>query len=187
MHNMVIDCHCHLWSSDVPSPLWKDSLVDIGVRRSGTERSKVEEYIEDGYFDLSGDMLVEDMDQAGIDKAILNILDFGLRNDERGGTSLNEQHQIYAGAVANHPDRLSFLGGIDPQRPHPGKFVDKAVERWNIQSVKLHPTTGFYPDDSCAYLVYQKCVKHDIPVMIHTGPEIAPFSAKYARPASVFS
>lgn len=179
---MIIDAHAHLWSETIPSPVWSDSLVDYGVAKSGSSRERVEERVKEGYFDMSGDMLVEDMDAAGIDKTIVNIIDFGLLDDHRGSPSLEEQHEKYATACENHPDRIDFIGGIDPRRPNAPEFVDMAVDRWDIKALKIHPCSGFYANDRKAYRVYERCRAHDLPVMIHSGIEANPYLDKYARP-----
>lgn len=182
---MKIDSHCHLWGDRVPSPLWKEMLIDTGVNMSGSDRDQVEQKIEEGLLDTTGDKLVADMDRAGIDKSILLMLDFGLTSPDGHEMPIDEQHQLFADAVDRHPDRLIAFGGIDPRRDRAAEYVDRAVDEWNMKGIKLHPSSGFYPNDNICYPIYQRCQERDIPVVIHTGPEAAPFASKYALPVYV--
>lgn len=179
---MKIDMHCHLWGERVPSPLWKKTLVDTGVRMSGKDRESVEEKIEEGLLDTTGDLLVEDMDRAGIDKSVILMLDFGLVSPEGHELPLDEQHQIFADAVERHSDRLIAFGGIDPRRDQAASFVERAVDEWDMKGIKLHPAAGFYPNENFVYPIYEKCQQLDIPVVVHTGPEASPFYSKYGQP-----
>lgn len=182
---MRIDSHCHIWSEDIPAPLWKDVLVEFGAAASGSPRSRVEERVESGLLDITGDELVADMDVAGIDKAVLLFLDFALLDDRGAAPPIDEQHDAFVEAVSNHPDRLVAFAGIDPRRNGAAEFIDGVLEEPAFRGVKLHPATGFYPNASEASPIYDVCVDHDVPVVIHTGPEAHPFYAKYGRPVYV--
>ena len=62
-----------------------------------------------------------------------------------------------------------------------------AVQNLGLRGLKLHPTTGFYPDDPVCRPFYEKALALDVPVMFHTGTQPAPLKAKYARPTYVDS
>ena len=65
--------------------------------------------------------------------------------------------------------------------------LEDGVTERGARGLKLHPTTGFYPDDPVCYPFYEKALELDVPVMFHTGTQPAPLKAKYARPVFVDS
>ena len=183
---MIVDVHCHLWGPKVPAESWFETLVRVGVSLSGSSEEKVRERIMRGQMDLSGDLLVADMEEAGIDKAIIFPLDFGLHTGTGEGVSLEEQHKIFVKAAERHPDRLIAWASVDPRRPNAAEFVERAVKEWGMKGLKLHPCIGeFYPDENYVYPLYKKCQELGIPISIHTGPEAPPHHGKFAHPIYV--
>ncbi|MFC1868852.1 amidohydrolase family protein [Thermodesulfobacteriota bacterium] len=49
-------------------------------------------------------------------------------------------------------------------------------------SLKLHPATGWYPNDKMVYPIYKKCAEAGIRVNFHTGPFYYPLKSKYCHP-----
>ncbi len=180
---MIIDVHCHLWGEKVPSRLWLEALVQFGVAVSGRDEERVRRKILEGQCDTSGDLLVHDMDEAGIDKAVILVIDVGLFAGVGvdDAVSLEEQHRIFAKAVERHPDRLIAFAGVDPRRPDAVKLIERAVKEWDFKGLKLFTPAGFYPNDKCAYLVYTACQNLGIPVWVHSGTELAPFAMTSTR------
>ena len=178
---MIIDMHCHLWDEKIPSENWWESFVKISASLSGRPEERIRERIP-GWMDPTGDMLISDMDEAGIDKAVILPIDYMTGGGFGDVASLEEQHRMYVKAAERHPDRLIAFAGIDPRRPEANTFLERAVKEWNVKGVKLHPATGFYPNEPCVYRIYEKCQELGILVLIHTGPEIYPLYSKYAQP-----
>jgi len=178
---VIIDVHCHLWGESIPSKDYWDEFVRVSVSVSGGSEQKIRERLP-GWWDLSGDMLISDMDRAGVDRSVLLTTDFALGAGTGDTISLEKLHEIYAQAVERHPGRLVAFAGVDPRRPQAAKFLEKAVREWGMKGLKLVPVVGFYPNDNRCYLLYQKCVELEIPVIIHTGPEAVPGYSKYGQP-----
>ena len=178
---MIIDIHAHLWDEELPSKSWWDTFVKISVSLSGRSEERIRSKTP-GWWDKSGDMLVSDMDEAGIDKTVLLPLDYALLVGCGESTSLEKQHIIMAEAVKRHPDRLILFAGIDPRRPDAVEFLERAVKEWKVKGLKIHPAMGFYPNEPRCYLLYQKCLELGLPVLSHTGPELYPMMSKYAMP-----
>jgi predicted TIM-barrel fold metal-dependent hydrolase len=177
---MIIDIHVHMMGEGLPSKAWWDAFYRVSASLSGAPLEKVKERAK-GWWDMSGDMLVNDMDAAGIDKSVLLVVDPALGAGTGETISLDEVHRIFAKAVARHPDRLIAFAGVDPRRPEAPTFVERAVKEWNMKGLKLHPAMGFYPNSTEAYRVYSKCLELGIPVLVHTGPEVAPLYSKYGQ------
>lgn len=184
---MKIDVHCHLRALRTKGE-W-DHFVKVSALRDGKPEEAIRARLSD-WSDVTGDLLVKDMDDAGIDKSVILAIDQALAWGETAELSVEgkiicveEMHNIYAEAVRRHPDRLIMFGGIDPRRQNAVKFVERALKEWNIKGLKLHPAIGgFYPNDKMCYRLYTKCEEWGLPIMFHSGPQIAPYYDKYAHP-----
>ena len=178
---MIIDFHCHMFDKNLPSRQWWAEYIRISAYLSG--RSEEDLWKRGpGWWDTSGDLLVEDMDKAGIDKAVILVNDMSLAVGTGEAMNIEEQHRVFAEAAKKYPDRLIPFAGVDPRRLGALDLFERAVKEWNMKGLKLQPAVGFYPNDQKCYLLYQKCQEFDIPVLIHTGPEITPMQSKYGMP-----
>ena len=178
---MIIDVHCHLRWENQPSKEWYEAQVKTAVSVSGSSEEAVRERLKEN-FDTTGDLIVRDMDEAGIDKSVMLVLDFSLLVGCGETMSLEETHKVYAEAAARHPDRLITFAGIDPRRAGAVEFLERAVKEWGMKGLKLMPAVGFYPNSNRCYLIYQKAQELGIPVLIHTGFDVIPWYGAYAQP-----
>ncbi|MFC2066875.1 amidohydrolase family protein [Chloroflexota bacterium] len=184
---MNIDIHCHLRALRTKGE-W-DKFVTQSALRDGLSEESIRERLSD-WSDVTGDLIVKDMDDAGIDKSVLLPIDLALKWGETAELSvegkiicLEELHKIYAEAVNRHPDRLIMFGGIDPRRHGALQFVERAMKEWNIKGLKLHPAMGgFDPSDKMCYRLYTKCEEWGLPILFHSGPQMAPHYDKYCHP-----
>lgn len=131
--------------------------------------------------DTTGEKLVATMDAAGVDKACIFAVDFGLCTGEPE-VRINEQNRLIAEAARRFPDRLTPYFAIDPRRPEGLDMFQRAVEDWNMRGLKFHTTSGYYPYDPVAYPFYEKCLEYGIPVVFHTGSTCAPMKSRFAQP-----
>lgn len=182
---MIIDAHTHLYSAEMTPSYWIDSMAAYGSAISDRTPEYVRERIERDWFDPQADMLIADMDAAGIDRSVVFVLDFGLYGGVEDSISLARRYELFAAAVARHPGRLSLYGGIDPRRPDAPRFIERAADEHAIAGVKLWTPAGVFPDDRSAYRVYAKCAELKLPVVVHTGQEIAPLRSDSTRPILV--
>lgn len=181
---VIIDSHAHLYGPRLTPGAWINAFVDYGCAISSRPPEFVRGRVEETWFDESGDLLISDMDKAGIDKAVVIAIDFALYAGVDDEISLEKRYEIYHQAVNKFSDRLILYGGIDPRRPHSAKFVERAVKEWGLRGFKLW-CTGVNPGDRACYRVYEKCAELNLPVVVHTGQEIAPACSEPTRPIYV--
>lgn len=108
---------------------------------------------------------IEDMEAAGIDKAIL------LAFDSRTYSGAYVSNDYVANLERQFPDRFIGFASVDP---HMGLIaveeLDRAIKELGLHGLKLDPTKqNFCPSDRMAYPLYEKCVELDIPIIFHTG------------------
>ena len=71
---MIIDIHAHLFSKDIPYTGWWEIVARWSAMQSGKAVKDIMEKMT-GMWDTSGDLLIKDLDEAGIDKAVINVID----------------------------------------------------------------------------------------------------------------
>ncbi|MBA7691872.1 hypothetical protein ES703_100427 [subsurface metagenome] len=172
---MIIDTHCHVWDEESISDELRGILIATAEKHN---------------FDLSlilnatPKRLIKEMDEAGIDKAVILALDYEYLF--RGNISYKEYNDKVAGYVKDFPDRLIGLAGIDPRR---GKEAIQELERCigelGFAGVKLWPLMGFYPDDPKFYPFYERVEELGAVILCHTGSGPQKTYLKYCRPAYV--
>jgi predicted TIM-barrel fold metal-dependent hydrolase len=180
---MIIDTHTHLYSDRMAPSLWIDTMADYGGAVSGRPPESVRKRIVEGWFDETGDLLIADMDTAGVDHSVVFVLDFGPYAGTEDSVSLKERYELFHRAIERHPTRISLFGGIDPRRPDASRFIRRAKAEWNIKGVKIWPPAGAMPNAPYCYRLYQTCAELDLPVVIHTGQEIGPMHSDTTHPS----
>jgi len=179
---MIIDMHAHLCDRDgVAKPFW-DGWAEVAALRVNRPVEKVQRRLAE-FWDISGDVIVKDMDAAGIEKTVLLAIDWGLAR-HLGDLKLNveETNKTYADAVKKHPQRLIAFAGIDPRRNNAAKLVEKFLREYGMKGIKFHTAAGFYPNDKACYPIYEKALEYGVPVLLHTGEMLKPLYFKYCQP-----
>jgi predicted TIM-barrel fold metal-dependent hydrolase len=182
---MIIDIHTHLSNPDIVAQPFEDGWVEVVALRSNKPLEEVRSrFLE--FWDISGDMIVEDMDAAGIDKSVLLVIDWGLAHQiGEAKLSIEEINKVYADAAKKYPQRLIAFTGIDPRRNKAAELVGRFLKEWGMKGIKLYPAAGFYPNDKACYPIYEKALEYGVPVLLHTGESLKPLYFKYCQPIYV--
>ena len=187
---MIIDVHTHT-GHEALGDFPKDWPGEGG---NFAYRNLVDAWLKDpeaGGDDVTAEKTIKNMDELGIDKSVLLPMDFNLlgRDAYRMKSGLMPQRSIedvtrhFADLQKTHPDRLISFVGIDLRRGEEGlALLRKAVVDWGMKGLKLHSTSGYYPNEREYYPFYELAVDLDIPILFHCGFEFAPNRVKYADP-----
>jgi hypothetical protein len=182
---MIIDIHAHLCNPDIFAQPFEDGWVEVVTLRSNKPSEEVRSRFQE-FWDISGDMIVEDMDAAGIDKSVLLVIDWGLAHQiGEAKLSIEEINKVYADAAEKYPQRLIVFAGIDPRRNKAAELVGRFLKEWGMKGIKLYPAAGFYPNDKACYPIYEKALEYGVPVLLHTGESLKPLYFKYCQPIYV--
>jgi predicted TIM-barrel fold metal-dependent hydrolase len=193
---MIVDAHVHLYDEGwIPKPFLRGlgQVVSANMARATGEFPDPDALASgatDQLKDPTGDALIADMDEAGVDVSVVFPVDYALATDEPcSGTPdcvpIAEQNRVFGEVAKKHGDRLFHLVGVDPRRKDAVAIFEKGVTEQGARGLKLHPTAGFYPDDPVCYPIYRKAQELDVPVLFHTGTQPGPMKAKYSRPICV--
>ncbi|MHA1265899.1 MAG: amidohydrolase family protein [Candidatus Helarchaeota archaeon] len=179
----IIDAHCHLCQRDmIPERYWRALAAMIARMVPGNPsidtvlKSEVIRAAMEG----SGELLIPEMDEAGIDKAIVFGVDWGIPlGDPR--ISIEDYNKYVADTAKEYPDRLIPFFTIDPRRPKAAALFEQALTKWEMRGLKLHPTTGFSPDGKECYQLYRIADQYQVPIITHSGYIIG-LKGRTARP-----
>ena len=167
---MIVDFHRHLWSLSERYPRSAELVGRSGDPTAAETTPLVPDWQE------TGEKLIAEMDDAGVDRSVTFVPDYALRLGD-GIFSPHGENLIQVELMRKYPDRIIPFFGIDPRRLGAGESFERAVKEWGVKGLKLHPAVGYFPHDRAAYPLYQTCVDHGLPVIFHSGPMPSPFSA----------
>lgn len=169
---MIVDFHAHIFMRKLLSKKaekrWGDQLDKVG-------------------FEPTADKLIKDMDEAGIDKCVVQMPDWssvlGVVTSNGSYFRQYQWNDWVAESVKKYPNRLIGFAGIDPTRGVEAiEEIERCVESLGLKGLKLYPT-GWYPHDQrIAYPVYRKAEELGIPVQFHTGGIPPGGRVRFARP-----
>ena len=135
---MIIDSHAHLYGPRVTPRAWLQAFADYGSAISTRSSDYVGRKIAEGWFDETGDLLVADMDEAGIDKTVIMAIDFGLYAGTDDDVSLEQRYAIFYEAVQRHPQPACALRQRRPtasRRPGLRAARRRAVGNEGVQAL----------------------------------------------------
>ncbi|MEM2266110.1 MAG: amidohydrolase family protein [Candidatus Hadarchaeales archaeon] len=182
---MIIDAHTHLWEREwLSESFWKGLASLIHHMIPSMKLEEIWENVMPTLWHAPPEELLVEMDEAGIEKAVILPLDWGLRTGEPK-VSVEELNRLFAEIAKNYPDRFIAFVGVDPRRKNAVELLEKGLGKWEMRGLKLHPTSGFFPNDPICYPLYRKCEEYGAPVLIHTGTELPPLLSRFARPVYV--
>jgi hypothetical protein len=120
----------------------------------------VEEDSESAYLTgetYSVEMMLEDMENAGVDMAV--------------GCSLgqNVDNEYLSDVMHKYPDRIIGFGQVNPRRGDAVEIVRRCFEEYGLQGLKLHPTLHGYhfTDHPLLDPVFQVCSEYEKTVLVN--------------------
>jgi predicted TIM-barrel fold metal-dependent hydrolase len=135
--------------------------------------------------DPTGEKLIAEMDDAGIDKSVIFGVDWAYGVTGEPKVRNREQNKYLADYAKEYPGRFIPLAALDPRRPDVIQQATEAIEEWGMKGFKLMPSAGFMPNDPLCFPFYEKCAEWDVPIMFHSGG--LEFNWQYSSPNLIAS
>jgi predicted TIM-barrel fold metal-dependent hydrolase len=135
--------------------------------------------------DPTGEKLIAEMDDAGIDKSVIFGVDWAYGVTGEPKVRNREQNRYLADYAKEYPGRFIPLAALDPRRPDVIQQATEAIEEWGMKGFKLMPSAGFMPNDPLCFPFYEKCAEWDVPIMFHSGG--LEFNWQYSSPNLIAS
>jgi len=128
------------------------------------------------------DELVERLDSAGVDTALVPSLKFGSRDHDAAPVDIPLQSVV--DACEAYPDRFRGLFGIDPNTGMDGvRNLERAVEEHGFVGAMVIPYGfGYPPNHRRYYPFYAKCAELGVPVSIQVGHTAVRMSNEAGKP-----
>lgn len=181
---MIIDMHTHLFPKGaMTEKTWIHYAKVIGSALGIPPEVIMQSPMVKEMVNATPEILIRDMDQAGIDKSVVFTVDWGLALEDFK-VSIEDANKYVANAVSQYPDRLIGFVAVDPRRGEKAvKLLEQGVKEWGMKGLKLHPTAGYYPSNmSVMKGLYDKAMELGVPIMTHTGFIFGPLLAKFTQP-----
>ena len=175
---MVIDVHVHIFEEK----MWPKRFMDE-IREIKKRTLKPEEYAK--YSNVARvDMLINEMDEAGIDMSVCLPIDFAFMCQQEAEISIWKANEYVAEAQQKHPKRIIGFVGVDPMRPGAIDLLERGVKELGLKGVKVFPG-WYYPNDERVLPFMQKVEEMNIPILFHQGADPHPLRIKFADPRYV--
>jgi uncharacterized protein len=126
------------------------------------------------------ELFVQEMDEAGIDLAVIT----GQRTGPTGRSASNVD---IAELVRRYPGRFMGFGGIDPLEPGAVEEARRCVETLGCRGIAMLPGWSDPPlhdDDEAVYPIYETCRDLGLPVVITSSHYIGP-DMTYSLPSHI--
>lgn len=157
---MIIDVHRHMWSV-----LERHHETFSGMELPGRVKPAPPNFD----WEQTTHEMVEEMDEAGVDKTVLFVADFAARLGDPP-FPIGEENELIVKAQKLYPDRIIPFFGIDPRRPGAADLFEHSIKDWKVKGIKLHPSVGYFPNERSCYALYELCTAFELPVIFHAGP-----------------
>lgn len=177
---MLIDVHSHYLPAKLKTALEKRTQAPRIFQREGKP------FIEYGAGSVAPltpvfsepDLILERMDEAGIDHAVLSVTIPGVDwlSDEDGEEVADAANHQTAELVARHPDRFTGLATVPLQAPDRADGVLRRAVGMGLKGAMIYSNVaGGHLDDPSLRAFFDTAAALDIPVMLHpTYPLCAP-------------
>jgi predicted TIM-barrel fold metal-dependent hydrolase len=184
MTRRIVDAHVHCFQKGQLPPRWFSSIEERWSGSTWPHRDASALGVEAGLVDPGAELLVAELEGAGVQAAVCMNLDWGVALGE-AEVSPREIHELYAGWQQTMPGRFFAVVGVDPRRPDALDVVRRGVVDLGLKAVKLYPPCGYFADDPVCHPVYELCLELGVPVVLHTAFIGYPHRGYYADPARV--
>jgi predicted TIM-barrel fold metal-dependent hydrolase len=183
---VIIDCHAHLASPRHLPPRffegWANTIKrGLPRRLEPREEARLDQLFASLNHDPECSQMLKEMDAAGIDKAVLLVVDFG---EAFGKPEIDlESLHLEVARLARVTGRFIGFAGVDPRRGKDGLLLfERALRDWGMRGLKLYPPCGFSPSDPRLFPFYEICAAYRVPVLSHVGPTTSSLSFSHTHP-----
>lgn len=177
---MVIDFHIHLAYHKIYPEAFLTGLLD---KESSNPKviEKQLKFLKLLLRDKTGDALIRQMDESGVDKSVLLIID---DNGYLGQPEfeIEQIYELHYNILNKYPDRFYVFAGFHPERLNGMKILKKGIETYGFHGIKLYPPYGFKIDGDNMIECFQYANKMKLNVLSHTGHSINQLKNEYASP-----
>ena len=182
---MIIDMRCRPPFGGFLDPALCDLYITDAIsafsKRFGMKPPKT-------VFEKNMDLFIKEMDEAGVDKAVvpIRITPGGLATEKNEELHMDNDDLLKLYDL--YPDRIIGVAGMNLMDVDIALAdIDKYVLNGPCKAVIVEPGFNFnpiLPNNESIYPIYEKCEKNNVPVLISCGGYTAP-SYEFHRPCYI--
>jgi predicted TIM-barrel fold metal-dependent hydrolase len=180
----TIDAHVHYFAEGYLPRKWYESVAAKWSSSRYPAIDRTADDVEAGLMDPGAELLLNEMQEAGVDAAVCLALDWGIHLGD-AEVPISEVHRVYGEMQSKLPGKFYAVGGVDPRRPDALEIARAALEDDKLRGIKLYPPSGFFPGDDVCRPIYDLCSSLGKPVVFHTALIGYPHDASFANPLGV--
>lgn len=178
-----IDAHVHVYDYGYWPARWFDYVaLKWADGHDDRSPSDIRPHIEDGLVDPGAERLIQQMDEVGVDRAVILTVDWELGMEQAAPVPIQKIHANCEALRRRTEGRVLSFAGIDPRREGAASMLAEIVGRSAVSGLKLYPPTGFYPYEHIVDPLYEICREAELPVAVHTGGTIGVLRPRFANP-----
>lgn len=181
---MIVDVHYHLMpavNKPVVEHLSKFVFQAAKAMKKTVSIEEIQKRAMETWADPTGERLIADMDEAGIDFTVICMVD-NSDNEALTFERIQRANKIIGDVAQRYPNRIMGLAGVDPRRPEAVDMMKQCFEEFGIKGLKYHPDYGYDPAGPESYKVLEIVSKNKGVLLTHTGPLMPPARCKFAEP-----
>ena len=179
---MIVDVHYHLIpvvNERMVEDMMKYPLQAARAMGKDIDPDVIRKTALESWADPTGERLLATMDDAGIDKTVICMVDNS--DIERLTHERIQMANKLVGDIARkYPDRIIALAGVDPRRPEAPDMMKQCLEEFGVRGLKYHPDHGYSPSGPESYRVLEVLAAHNGVLLSHTGPLAPPSRCGFA-------
>ena len=183
----IIDGQVYVASPEFLPPKFIDSVADslmlwMSAQGISARRERILSMCVKYFDDPQCDVLVGQMDEAGIAQSVLMLPDFSYRFPE-GHAAIDDLIARSRAILKRHPGRFHLWLGVDPRWGKTGiDLFERATADGVVQGMKLSPPCGYSPSADMLHPFYEICRQRKLPVSVHTGGSASVFQLDLGYP-----
>lgn len=178
---MIIDAHVHMWLR----PMYPDVIINAYLEPwlamsefLDMDRDKLENFPTS---EVRPELLVQYMEQGGVDRSVILPLDFGTVQEPKVG--VEEFNDWIFESADTYSDKLIPFMGIDPSRGEQAiRLMRKYHSKFEPRGIKIYPPNGFYPYEERLDPFWEEVKDMDLIVVSHAGASWGPLDEEKSRP-----
>jgi predicted TIM-barrel fold metal-dependent hydrolase len=181
---MIIDVHYHLMpvvNEQIVEHTSKYSIQAAAAMGKKISPEEIRKKAFDTWADPTGERLLADMEEAGIDLTVICMVD-NASAEALKPEMIQGANKIVGDVARKYPDRIISLAGVDPRRPEAPDMLKQCFEEFGVRGLKYHPDFGYDPGGNESYKLLEILVENKGILLTHTGPIMPPARCQFADP-----
>lgn len=167
---VMIDSHAHIWGAGfLPRAFFRRAAEGWAAKEADRTPDMIMPKLLEGLVDETGDDFIANMDAAGIDAAMVMMLDVGEPIfGEEPKVGLEAQIEYYSALQKRHPGRLYCHVSVDFRRQNHLELIRSAIVHHGLVGIGEITPDGFSVADEAIRPTMKLAAALGVPVQIHT-------------------